>query len=107
MLNPWTSLVTQSPYTLCRAFCRPSTLQEFPTIELPVVWLQLMLAAVAAVITAVLFSPTLRFVRSYWLHTNPPYWSTDYIGGSKLGKVAMHLHLLLPLVAALLWVSRA
>ncbi len=80
--------------------------QELGDFELPPVVLQMLLSAVAALISMVLFTPTMRFVRSYWLHSNTPEWAADYIGcGGTLATLRMHLHLLLPMALPLLWVS--
>ncbi len=66
--------------------------------------MQLMLALLAGVVSMAFFTPTLRFVRSYWLEHNVPGWAAEQIPSNAARRLLFNLHLLLPLAAALLWV---
>lgn len=83
----------------------PRTEQEVNPVKFPAGALALGLAGAAAAVSMTLFTPTLRFVRCYWLEMNTPEWARDYVGGGPLVKAALQLHLLLPMAATLLWVS--
>ena len=67
--------------------------------------LHLLLALVAAALSALLCAPSLRFVRSYWLQQSPPEWAADHVVARPLPTALLHLHLVMPLVCSLLWVS--
>lgn len=67
--------------------------------------LQLALSLVAAVVSVLLFAPALRFVRAYWLQMAAPEWAGDHIRPRPLATAGLLLHLLMPLLTSLLWVS--
>lgn len=85
---------------------RNRSIAEWPVeLSLPPWALQLALSAAAGCISMLLFAPCLRFARGYWLESNPPKWAGDYITSSPPQRALFHLQILLPLVAALAWVS--
>jgi len=67
---------------------------------------QLLFSLIGALLAAILFAPSLRFVRAYLLQQSPPEWVQGYIDNRFiLGTARLHLHLILPVISALLWVS--
>lgn len=67
--------------------------------------MQLALAAAAALLAMLLFVPALRFARAYWLQMSPPDWAAEYLSARPLHTATLLLHLLLPVLTSLLWVS--
>lgn len=69
----------------------------------PAAWvLRLMLAAISGCLGALLFSPSLRFVRGFWLHQNIPEWAADQLETSVLHSITLHAQMFLfPLNTAL------
>jgi len=67
--------------------------------------LQLLYSIFAAVLTALLFAPALRFVRAYTLQQRPPVWAEEeFIKPHAVATARLHLHLVLPLLCAVTWV---
>jgi hypothetical protein len=63
------------------------------------------LALVAAALSVLLYAPALRFMNSFWLQLNAPDWAADYIAPWPAATLGLLLHMLLPLLTTLLWVS--
>lgn len=66
--------------------------------------LKAVMCLLAAALTALMFSPTLRFARAYSLPSSAPEGLAQFISSSPFKSVMLRLHLIMPCVAALLWV---
>lgn len=67
--------------------------------------LQVALALVAAALSVLLYAPALRFMHSFWLQLNAPDWAADYIAPGPAATLGLLLHMVLPLLTTLMWVS--
>jgi len=62
----------------------------------PAAWvLRLLIAAISGCLGALLFSPSLRFVRGFWLHQNIPEWAADQLGTSVFYSIMLHAQMFL------------
>ena len=59
----------------------------------------------AAALSVLLYAPALRFMHSFWLQLNAPDWAADYIAPRPAATLGLLLHMLLPLLTTLVWVS--
>lgn len=81
----------------------PLAVQHMPDPSIDPLLLEIALALLGAVLGGLLLTPIMRITRSFASAVDPPQWGQDQMGLPSW--LTLHLNLVLPAVATVIWVS--
>ena len=83
----------------------PLAVQHMPDPSIDPLLLEIALAVLGAMLGGLLLTPIMRITRSFASAVDPPEWGQDQMGLPSWLKFTLHLNLVLPAVATVIWVS--
>jgi len=84
----------------------PLAVQHMPDPSIDPLLLEIALALLGAMLGGLLLTPIMRITRSFASAVDLPEWGQDQMGLPSWLKFTLHLNLVLPAVATVIWVSR-
>lgn len=79
--------------------------QHLPDPSIDPLYLEVALALLGAALGGLLLTPIMRITRSFAAAMNPPEWAQDQLALSPWHTLTLHLNLILPAIATVIWVT--
>ena len=83
----------------------PLAVQHMPDPTIDPLLLEIALALLGAMLGGLLLTPIMRITRSFASAVDPPEWGQDQMALPSWLKLSLHLNIVLPAVATVIWVS--
>ena len=83
----------------------PPAVQHLPDPSIDPLYLEVALALLGAALGGLLLTPIMRIMRSFAAAMNPPEWAQDQMALSPWHTLTLHLNLILPAIATIIWVT--
>lgn len=82
----------------------PPAVQHMPDPPIDPLLLEVALALLGGMLGGLLLTPIMRITRNFASAVDPPEWGQDQMGLPSWLKLTLHLNLILPAVATVIWV---
>lgn len=80
-------------------------MQHLPDPSIDPLYLEVALALLGAALGGLLLTPIMRITRSFAAAMNPPEWARDQLALPPWHTLTLHLNLILPAIATVIWVT--